>query len=331
MKRPAAPLVFGVLGAALVVSVIAAVRVGAVGLSASDVALAILGRGDVATVTIVRELRLPRALLAALVGGGLAASGVALQALLRNPLAEPSLLGVSSGAATGAVIAIVTRVSLWLPWAVPVAAFIGALVAVAAVLRLAMAPGRVLDPRTLLLAGVVVGAFLQATILLALTFADADTFRSAIFWMMGSLGRASWPIVGLVAIQLTAGLAVLLGLVRALNVLTLGEEMAKGLGAEVERVKWLGFGAAILVTAAAVASCGVIGFVGLIVPHAVRLVVGNDHRVLLPASILGGAAFLCLADLAARVVSAPAELPIGVVTAFAGVPFFLVLLRRRLA
>jgi iron complex transport system permease protein len=319
------------LAAALAAALLLATRVGAVPLSAREVADAVRGHGDPTTVAIVQRLRLPRSLLAALVGGALAVSGAVFQALLRNPLADPYVMGVAGGAAVGAVAAMALGGFAATAAPVPVAAFAGAVLAVALVFRIAAAAGRALDTRVLLLAGVVAGSFFNAVILLALTFADAESFRSAIFWMMGSFAGATWRGDALLALYLLPGLAVLLALARPLNLLSVGEETAAYLGTRVERVKLLAYAAASLVTAAAVAAAGVIGFVGLVVPHVVRLLWGSDHRFLLPASVLLGAAFLVLADALARVAAAPTELPVGVVTAFVGVPFFVWLLRRRTA
>lgn len=302
------------------------VSVGAVDLSLGDIVAAAAGEGDPSTLAIVNGLRLPRAVLAGLVGAALASSGATFQALLRNPLAEPYILGVSGGAAVGAVGAMV------LGWtavgAIPIAAFIGAIVAILLVLRIAASVGRTLDTRVLLLAGVVVGAFFNACILLALTFADTESFRSAIFWLMGSLGGATWQGCAILALYLLPGLAVLLALARPLNLLALGEDAAAYLGTRVERTKLIAYGTASLLTAAAVAVSGVIGFVGLIIPHVIRLVWGSDYRFLIPASALLGASFLILADALARTVAAPTELPVGVVTALVGVPMFVWLLRR---
>jgi len=177
----------------------------------------------------------------------------------------------------------------------------------------------------------VVGAFFNAIILLLLTLADVESFRSAVFWMMGSLAGASWHAAGLLALYLAPAVAVLLSLARAFNAIAVGEETAHHLGIRVERVKWLGYFLASLAVGACVAVCGVIGFVGLIVPHTIRLLWGSDHRLLLPASVLAGGVFLLLADTAARTVAPPAELPVGVITAVVGVPIFVVLLRRSLA
>lgn len=289
---------------------------------------AVTGGGDATTRTIVLELRLPRALLALVVGGGLAVSGAVFQALLRNPLAEPYVLGVSGGAAVGAVTTVVAGIGRLAAWAVPLGAFLGAIGAVVLVFRIALRVGRALDTRVLLLAGVVVGAFFNAVILLLLTLADVESFRSAVFWMMGSLAAASFGALGLVSLYVLPAAALLVALARPLNLLTLGEETALYLGTRVERVKVAAYVTASLTVAASVAVCGVIGFIGLIVPHALRLLWGGDHRLLLPGSFLAGGAFLVAADTAARTVTAPAELPVGVITALVGVPLFIVLLTR---
>lgn len=304
------------------------VRLGAVRLGVREVLDALRGAGDPTTVAIVQRLRVPRSLLAALVGGALAASGAVFQALLRNPLAEPYVLGVSGGAAVGAVAAIVFGAGASSA-GVGLAAFAGAAIAIVVVLRMAAAVGPTLDTRILLLSGVVAGAFFNACILLVLTFADTESFRSALFWMMGSFGGATWREIGLLAVLAGPALAVLFALARPLNLLAVGEETAQYLGVRTERVKLAAYGTASLLTASAVAVSGVIGFVGLVIPHIVRMTWGADHRFLIPASILLGATFLVLADSLARTVAAPTELPIGVVTAFVGVPFFLWILRRR--
>lgn len=316
------------LALAAALALLISVRMGAVPLTAGEILLALRGEGDPAGLAIVQGLRLPRAVQAGLVGAALAASGATFQALLRNPLAEPYILGVSGGAAVGAVAAIVLGLT-GSGWVLPIAAFAGAIFAIVAVLRIAASVGQALDTRVLLLAGVVVGAFFNAVILLALTFADTESFRSAIFWMMGSFSGATWRGSGVLGLYLVPALVVLLALARSLNLMAIGEETAAYLGASVERTKLLAFGTASLLAAAGVAVAGVIGFVGLIVPHVIRMLWGSDHRLLLPASALLGAAFLMLADALARTVAAPAELPVGVVTAFLGVPFFVWLLRRR--
>ena len=316
--------------ALIVVAALAfSVSFGASGIGPGDLWRALSGSGDATTRSILLQLRLPRAALAALVGGALGLSGCTFQALLRNPLAEPYVLGVSGGAAVGAVAVVVTGIGVALPWMLPLGAFLGAMAAMALVLEVARraAPGR-MDTRVLILSGVIIGAFFNAVILLLLSMADVESFRSAIFWMMGNLSGADWGSTGLLALLLVPGAVAVLSLARAFNLLSRGEEVAFYLGASVQRVKLTAYLAASLMVAAAVAAGGVIGFVGLIVPHAVRLAWGNDHRLLLPASFLAGTAFLLLADTIARLVVAPAELPTGVVTAVAGVPFFVALLLR---
>lgn len=304
---------------------------GAADLSPRQVLTALGGGGEETARIIVRELRLPRALVAALLGGGLALAGAVLQALLRNPLAEPYILGVSGGAALGAVAALVLGLAASNGLALPLAALVGAVGAVLLVFRIAAAAGRALDTRVLLLGGVVVGAFFNAAILLLLSFAEADTFRAAMLWIMGSLSGSSWTTVGVLVLYLVPACAALLALARPLDLLALGEETAWHLGARVERVKVAAYFITSLLVAAAVSVSGIIGFIGLVVPHAIRLLWGSGHRLLLPASLLGGAAFLLAADVVARTVVAPSELPVGVVTALVGVPVFVLLLVRRQA
>ena len=319
------------LSVAVLLAVFLSVRLGHVSLGTGEVFRALTGNGDPTHTRILLEIRLPRALLGVLVGGGLALSGSVFQALLRNPLAEPYILGISGGSAAGAVLVLslglVTVSSIFLP----AAAFAGALLAILLVFRVAASADRSLDVRVLLLAGVVVGSFFTAVIALLLSISEAQAVRSAVLWMMGSLAGASWTRVLLVAgYTLPSGL-VLLGMARSLNLLSIGEETAGYLGTDVERAKRTAYGVASLITAAGVAVAGIIGFVGLIVPHALRLIVGSDQRVLLPLSFLAGAAFLTSADLVARLILDPSEVPIGVITAFLGVPLFLVLLRRSLS
>jgi len=319
----------GCLALAVLAATVISVSIGASGVGPGDLWHALRGHADPSARTIVLQLRLPRAALAALVGGALALSGCTFQALLRNPLAEPYVLGISGGAAVGAVVVVVTGLGVFLPWALPLSALAGAMAAMALVLAIARraSPGG-LDTRVLILSGVIAGAFFNAVILLLLSLADVESFRSAIFWMMGNLSAAAWGPNALLAALLVPAAAAVLSLARPFNLLSRGEEVAYYLGASVPRVKLTAYLAASLMVAAAVAAAGVIGFVGLIVPHAVRLAWGNDHRLLLPASFLAGSAFLLLADTLARIVVSPVELPTGVVTAVFGVPFFVVLLMR---
>ena len=323
------PLRIALLALAVLGAFAVSVSVGASGLGPGDLWRALASDADPTARTILLQLRLPRAVLAAVVGGALGISGCTFQALLRNPLAEPYVLGISGGAAVGAVAVLVTGLGVAFPWVLPAGAFLGAMAAMVLVLEVARraSPAR-MDTRVLILAGVIIGAFFNAIILLMLSIADVESFRSAIFWMMGQLSGAEWGSTGLLAALLVPGSVAVLSLARAFNLLSRGEEVAHYLGASVQRVKLTAYLAASLIVGAAVAASGVIGFVGLIVPHAVRLAWGNDHRLLLPASFLAGSAFLLLADTVARLVVAPAELPTGVVTAVAGVPLFVVLLMR---
>lgn len=317
-----------VLVAITIAALLLSLTIGAAALPPGEVLAALAGRADATSRAIVLDLRLPRALLALVAGGGLALAGAVFQALLRNPLAEPYVLGVSNGAAVGAVALVVTGIARAAPFLVPLAALAGAIAAVFLVFRIATQVGRGLDTRVLLLAGVVVGAFLNAVILLLLTFADVESFRSAIFWMMGSLAGAGWGSLGLVTLYTLPAAVGLTAFARSFNLIALGEETAAFLGARVERVKVWSYIVASLLVAASVAVCGVIGFIGLVVPHALRMLWGSDHHLLLPGSFLAGGAFLLLTDTAARTVAAPAELPVGVITALVGVPLFVVLLRR---
>jgi len=316
------------LGLAVVLAFLLSIRLGAEPLSTVEVLAALRGEGDVNIRLIVRELRAPRAVMAILVGGGLSLSGAVFQALLRNPLAEPYILGISGGAAMGAVSVLALGLTASFSWALPAAAFAGALLAIFLVLKVASAADGRVDVRVLLLAGVVVGAFFTACMSFVLSISDARTIRSAVLWMMGSLASSDWSSVGMVGLYSLPAVLVLVGLARPLNLLAIGEETAGYLGANVERVKRVAYVLASLLTAAGVAATGVIGFVGLVVPHSVRLTVGADYRVLLPLSFLAGAVFLTLADIIARTVLSPVEVPIGVITAFVGVPLFLLLLRR---
>jgi len=311
-----------------VLAIVASTLVGAAHLPLRSVLAAFAGQASATERSIVLELRLPRALLGALAGGALAMSGAVFQAMLRNPLADPYVLGVSGGAALGAVLSMTVRAA---PALLPIAALIGALLSIALVFTIAVRAARRLDARVLLLAGVILSALFQAIILLLLTLADVESFRSAIFWMMGSLASASWRSVILLALYVLPACAILLLLARPFNLLASGEETALYLGVRVETVMRVAYVVASTMVGVCVAACGAIGFVGLVVPHAVRLAWGSDHRIVLPASLLLGAAFLVLCDTAARTVAAPAELPVGVITALIGVPLFIALLVRRAA
>jgi iron complex transport system permease protein len=300
---------------------------GAVPLSPGAV-LAALRDGRGPDGVIVRDLRLPRVLLAFCVGGTLAVAGASLQALLRNPLAEPWLLGLSGGASLGAVLAVV--VGLPSGWSIAGCATAGALGAMLLVYRISAIAGRRLDPRVLLLAGVVVGAFSAALTSALLVVADPFTFHSATIWLFGGFGRSSWLLLGQFVVVAAIPLAGLWWLARALDLLALGDDSAATLGVDVERTRRLVIVATSVLTAACVAASGVIGFVGLVIPHALRGIVGPLHRSLLPVVFMAGGAFTVLADTIARTLLRPAELPVGVVTALVGVPVFAMLLRRSL-
>jgi len=281
--------------------------------------------------TILLQVRLPRVLLAAMVGAALSLSGAAYQGLFRNPLADPYLVGVSSGAGLGATLAIYlgARFSWAGLGAIPLFAFVGGLGATIIIYALAQVGGRT-PVTTLLLAGVAVAALLSA-LTTAIWTAASNAFqtRTVISWLMGSLSLASWAHVRMLAPYLAVGGAATILGARALNLLQLDEDQARLLGLNVERFKLILVAATALLTAAAVAVSGVIGFVGLIVPHAIRLVWGPDHRFLLPMSALAGGTFMIAADGFARTLFAPTELPVGVITAICGVPFFLYLLRKK--
>lgn len=310
---------------ALLAAIVLAVAVGTLALSPAEVWHALAGRGETTAVSVVRQLRLPRAVLAALVGAGLGMSGAALQGTMRNPLAEPYLLGVSGGAAVGAVFAVALGLSLTL---LPIAAFAGALGAVGVAFAVAYAAGARGDSRVLLMAGVVVGAFANAAIMLVLGNAPSNVTRNAIWWMMGSVSAATWAQSGWLAAYLILGGGALVGWARHVDVLALGEETASGLGIDPDTAARRVYAAASLLAAATVAAAGLVGFVGLIVPHIVRGTGLRRHRPLIVGSALVGATLVVLADVAARVLRPPSELPLGAVTALVGVPFFLVRLRR---
>ena len=281
---------------------------------------------------IVWDLRAPRVVLGLLVGALLASSGAAYQGVFRNPLADPFLLGIAAGAGLGATLAIVTDLGdgTGLLDAVPLAAFGGALLAVAAAGMLSTGRGRVGSPATLILAGVAVASFLTAVQTYVLQ-RHSDSLRQVYTWILGRLSTSGWDEVVLLLPYAVICGAVLLAAVGALDVLAVGDDEASSLGLRPRRVRTVVLIAASLGAAAAVAVSGLIAFVGLIVPHAVRMVAGVTHRRVVPLSMLFGAAFLALTDVAARTIQAPAELPIGVITAFLGAPFFLLILRRQAA
>jgi iron complex transport system permease protein len=275
---------------------------------------------------ILLEIRLPRILLGAAVGGSLAVAGASYQSLLRNPLAEPYLLGISNGAAVGTMIALVFLGAH--EWSRPLLAFVGALFATLVVYRLAQ--GRTgATPERLILAGVIVTTFLSSAIVFVTTLMDATRIRSFTFWLLGDLSGSTSKLLWLALFIATAGSITLAAHARSLNLLMLGERDAFDLGVEVSRVRLTVFIVASLLVGSSVASSGSVGYVGLVVPHLVRLSLGSDNRITLPAAAICGAIFVVVADTIARSVIAPRELPVGAITALIGAPLFVYLLRRR--
>jgi iron complex transport system permease protein len=329
--------VIALLVAIALISGVACLQFGSERIPLADVARILLGGSEesltgasgVSRSVIVLDVRLPRVLLAFLVGASLAAVGVALQALLRNPLADPYILGVSSGAALGAVLAL----QMGIGWvfagfsALHLFAFLGAGATIIIIYRMVVAEGRV-PVHTLLLAGVIINAIISALILFLTSVSDSTSAFRMFFWLMGNLATLGYAGLGALAVLVAVGIGLLGGQARNLNLLALGEETARGLGLEVERVKHMIFFTSALVTGAVVAVSGLIGFVGMVVPHAIRMVLGADHRLLLPAAALFGGVFLMVADTVARSLLAPTELPVGVITALCGGPFFIYLLIR---
>lgn len=315
MKPPG--VIFLLLLALLVCAGAVSVLVGPVDVPLSEVA-----------VSGVIRLRLARLILAIIAGAGLSVAGVIFQAILRNPLADPYVLGVSSGAGLGAAIAIMAGLAALGTWILPASAFAGALVTVLLVYTLARVRGAV-PTYTLLLAGVVVGTGLSSVLAFLVSIATHEELHSVMWWLMGNLQIFNWSLLWVVGVAAMTGIVVTFLFSRSLNVMTLGEEPAAHLGLKVEATRRLFFIVGSLVTGVVVSACGLIGFVGLIVPHSVRLVLGAEHRRLVIGSALVGAIFLVVADMLARTVLAPREVPIGVLTAFVGCPFFIGLLRRR--
>jgi ABC-type Fe3+-siderophore transport system permease subunit len=322
----------GVLGAVLLAVAALSLFVGSAGLSASAVARALAGRAgsDSIESVVTLQLRLPRVLAAALAGGGLAVAGVAFQGLTRNPLAEPAVLGVSSGAAFGVVLAQIFGLGLSALQAlgVTVFAFGGALLAAGIVYLIAVMPGGI-SVQTLLLAGVIVGIFFTSAITVLISIVDFNRLGGVVHWLLGNLAPIPPGSLALFALLALAGFWLVVRSARELNLLALGEEAAVQLGVDADRLKRRVFVAAALLTGTVVAFTGPIGFVGLVVPHVLRGVLVQDNRLLVPTALVGGGIFLLAADTLARNIVAPAELSVGVITSFCGAPFFVYLLRRR--
>jgi iron complex transport system permease protein len=310
------------------------VAVGSVGLNAGQVwqvlasHLAGHPKSSVAD-EIVWQIRVPRVLLAALVGAALTTAGTVVQALVRNALADPFLLGVSSGASVGATAVLLfgAFASLGL-WALSVGSVLGAMAAMTVVF-LVSRTGRELAPTQLILCGVVLSALFESVASFLLFRGNPPATQSVVFWLMGSFGNATWTQLPIPALALLVGMAYLMAQARGLNALAMGSEPAASLGVDVTSLRRNLFVVTSLMVGVAVAVSGIIGFVGLVIPHIVRLLVGSDHRRVLPVGVLVGASFMVLADLLARTIVAPQEMPIGVITAFIGAPALLVLIRRR--
>jgi iron complex transport system permease protein len=275
---------------------------------------------------ILFKIRLPRILLAGLVGFTLSLGGVVFQALLRNPLAEPFILGVSSGAAVGAIIGIFFGCGF--TFGVPLLSFVGALFTILLVMGISSRHGG-LESSTLLLTGVIINAFFTAVIMFFITTASDSRLHSMLFWLYGDLSQSKYVQLSICLPCILIVSCIIYIFSRHLNLIVGGEESALQMGVEVELLKWIAFLGISLITGIVVAFSGIIGFVGLIVPHLMRMILGPDHRLLIPASSLGGAIFLIAADTLARTIISPSELPVGVITAFLGAPFFIYLLKSR--
>jgi iron complex transport system permease protein len=322
------------LAVALVVALFVGVTYGTVNLPFSEVWSVIgwhLGWGDVEPTAvqdqIIWEFRTPRVLLAAVVGAALSQAGACLQVLARNPLADPYILGVSSGAAFGAVLAAVTGWTVLAGVGISGAAFASALITLVVVFLLAQRAGQV-GPSRLVLAGVAVSYLFTAATSFVQLYTNPLELRGIMFWILGSLANARWDDLGIPTVAIMVSMGWLLGRARSLNVMTTGDDSANALGVSVNRFRIELLVVTSMLTASAVAVSGGIGFVGLMIPHAARFIVGPDHRRMLPVAVLGGAVFMVLVDLASRIVDRPNELPVGIFTAGLGAPFFLVLLRR---
>jgi cobalamin transport system permease protein len=333
----------GILAAILFAVVILALKLGAVQVSlyglTHDLVQVLLGHSNNISsdyVLIVLNIRLPRILLAIVVGASLSVAGVSFQALLRNPLADPYVLGISTGAAVGSIIALIIENQLNLPpeyagLITPFGAFLGAALTIAAVYILGRRDGQV-DSNTLLLGGIITASFLAAVVTFLMSTLAGSNLRGASYWLMGSLSTLPpKSLLYLLAVGFLVAAGAIYTTASDLNLLLAGEKEAMHLGVDVPRVRIVVYLAASILTGLAVSVSGAIGYVGLLVPHVMRLIFGSDHRMLLPASALGGAIALVVADTAARTLVAPSELSVGAVTAMVGAPFFIYLLRRRMA
>ena len=332
----------GILVVILFVVVVIALKFGAVPVSlyglSKDLIRVLIGRSSEISSQygmIIREIRLPRIALGIFVGASLSVAGTSFQALLRNPLADPYVLGVSSGAAVGSIVALIIEPHLALRPEIaavftPLGGFIGATATIAVVYFLGQRQGK-MDSNTLLLSGVITGSFLSAIIILLITMLPSSSVRSMAYWLMGDLSTPMSPILGWVLrVGFFVGFALIYLTASDLNLLLAGEKEAMHLGVDVRKVQIVVYLAASALTGLAVAVGGAIGYVGLLTPHVMRLIFGTDYRMLLPATAFGGAIAVVIADTVARTVAAPNELPVGAITAMAGAPLFIYLLRRRL-
>lgn len=338
LKEIARGLLLPLLALLMVGAMLTAMTHGAANLTVGDI-FGIFGRlltaapiDDQVAYAIIVEIRLPRILLGAAVGATLAVAGAVLQALFRNPLAEPSIIGVSAGAGAAAVATIVLGTAFGalgslILYALPVAAFVGGFVATMLVVAIARVGGKT-PMTTILLSGIAIAALGSALMGLMMFMSSDEQLRSITFWMLGSLGGATWAAIVPALLIMCMTLLLMPLLTHRLNLMLLGEREASSLGLNVDQFKYLCVTLVAAGVGAAVAVSGIIGFVGIVVPHLLRMIVGPDHRILLPASALGGATLLLWADVIARTLAPPAELPIGVLTALLGAPFFLWLLRR---
>ncbi len=312
----------------LVVSVYYSVSKGPIEITFMEFLYALVGRGEPVHEKVIWQLRMPRVMMAVFVGMGLTVAGVGMQALFKNPMASPYILGLSSGAAFGAAVAMVIGITI-IPGrlAIPSMAFIFCFITLMIVYNIARSHGRV-PVETLLLAGIAVGAFFSALVSL-LTYLAGDELEGIVFWMMGDLSQFGWDNFIIVMPLVVIGVVATYYYSRELNAMMLGDHHAMNLGIEVNKVRFNVLIASALMTAAAVSFVGIIGFVGLVIPHIVRMIVGPDHRILIPASVMAGAIFLVLCDIISRIVMYPGTLPIGIITALIGAPYFIYLLRRR--
>ncbi|WP_232695936.1 FecCD family ABC transporter permease [Brevibacillus daliensis] len=324
----------------LLLSIVLCLAIGSVYLPAGEITLILLNKipglqsfipatWDPTSEQIMLQVRMPRVMLAMLVGASLGLAGAAFQGVLRNPLADAFTLGVSSGASVGAALLIYfgLQYALLGQWTIPIVAFMTGVITLVFVLQMAKENGKI-PIETLILSGVVVQAFLGSIVSLLVALSN-QAVNEILFWTMGSLAFRGWEYSGVVLPYFLVSLLLLLAYSRALNMLALGERQAAHMGLHVERTKWIVLLAATFVTAAAVSVSGVIGFVGLVVPHLLRLLIGSDYRLLIPMSAVGGAIYVLWADTIARTILSPTEIPLGVVTAFIGAPFFAFLLIRR--